>query len=66
MAENETYQVIAECTNCGRTPKRTTPEGKAIEPFVYDIPKGELASEYLRSQTCPNCGCKGYLKRKFS
>ena len=65
MAENETYQVVAECTNCGHTPKEII--GEVVQgPLEYKIPKGELASEYLRSQTCPNCGCKGYLKRKFS
>lgn len=66
MAENETYQVTAECSNCGRVPKRTTPEGKAIEPFEYKIPRGQIATEFLRAQACPNCGCKGYLKRQFS
>lgn len=66
MTKKETYQVTAECTNCGHTPKRTTPEGKAIEPFKYSIPTGTTAHEYFGGMICPNCGCTGRLKRKFS
>ena len=66
MSENETYQAVAGCTNCGHVPKEKTTNGTVLGPLNYDIPKGVEANEYLGSQTCPNCGCDGFLKRQFS
>jgi hypothetical protein len=64
MTEKETYQVIAECKNCGHTPKEIA-DGMIIGPLRYKIPKGTPAAMYLQHKDCPNCGCRGTLRRHF-
>lgn len=66
MTENETYQIIAECDNCGHIPKEKTTNGTVVGPLKYNIPWGQEAAKFLSTQTCPNCGFKGLLKRQFS
>ena len=66
MPENETYQVVATCVNCGQTPKEKTTNDTIIGPLKYNIPKGIRVGDFLSRQVCPNCGCQGHLKRHHS
>ncbi|MCK5613787.1 hypothetical protein KAR91_68615 [Candidatus Pacearchaeota archaeon] len=52
--EKETYQINAQCSNCGR-----------VQLAPVDVPKGQTWYHYVQETKlkCEHCGCTGCLNR---
>ena len=55
ILDKSTYTVRVWCTNCdyGKNSGSAYYGKKTME-----IPKGCLIADFLRTEICPNCGCK--------
>lgn len=57
--KKETYQIGANCNNCGKI--YVNPKGM---PY-FIIPKGTTFGVFVRDTICLNCGAKGTMCRDF-